>query len=448
MTFASRKLAELEVKLAGLDAEFEQWLADAEAGKRLRKHRTQLCRLTEQLRGLAARTAAELAAVAPDGDDVLRDCRRLQLRILEVHRLWDFFRTKLNLRYVEWFNPFLETVDEFAWACYKPLARGGGREAPLVYLNGEFSPFTHLRDEVFAVEDVDGALDTTDFLQIVNRLPIPLIGLPWYQVAHLPDALAIAHEVGHAAERDFTLTGTTEAHLQSVGAQLPRARRQAWFTWLPEVFADLYGVLSAGPAFVSALADLLAVSPQRVAEETAPDAPVRTHPPASLRVLVTTKALRCRGFHAEADAMSAAWDELYEIDLPFADDVDLVVETLLTGTYPQLDGKTLPDVLSFSATQHEAATVAAEWVRRHMSPPTGDVRALVAAARIAFEQDPDRYAVAEAGRPSPARLIVDRAVAAMGDETRASTAQSFVDDRAAGAALYDLMDDLQREKRP
>ena len=44
--------------------------------------------------------------------------------ILDVHRIWEFFRSKLSQRYVDWFRPFLIAADEFVWDCYTPVRRG------------------------------------------------------------------------------------------------------------------------------------------------------------------------------------------------------------------------------------------------------------------------------------------------------------------------------------
>ncbi|MET0133690.1 MAG: hypothetical protein ABW215_08860 [Kibdelosporangium sp.] len=448
MKLAERKLAELREKLAGVDADFGHWLAEGGERMPLRKHRTQMLRLTEQLRGIAGRISAELEAVAPDGDEVLRECRRLQLRILEVHRLWDFYRTKLSLRYVQWYQPFLAAADEFAWQVYAPAVGSSapgslGREPPLVYLNGEFSPFTHLRDDPFRIEDVPEALDTKEFLQIVTRLPVPVIGLPWYQLAHVPDTVMIAHEVGHAVERDFGLTGTTRQHVLPVFASMPADRRSAWEIWLPEVFADLYGVLSAGPAFVSALADLLAVDPMTVAAESAADAAVRLHPPACVRIALAVEALSHLDFPADA---AASWLEVNPAGGPFVADAGALVDGLLHGRYPQFADRLLPDVIAFTPRQHRDAGVAAKSVLRGQIPPTGDVRALVAAARLAFDRDPAGFVASRPGRRSAQELIVDRIAKSVGDKPRSAVREVgqevAADDRAAGSALYDLMTGL------
>jgi hypothetical protein len=461
MRVAERKLAELQGKLAGIAAEFDWWRADAGENRPLRKHQSQITRLTDQLGGLAGRVQDEIGQARRDGGDILAASRDLQLRILEVHRLWDFFRSKLNLRYVAWFGPYLAVADEFAWACYRPaldhdrradVPAAAVKAAPLVFLSGEFSPFTHVRQSPFEVEDVEGALDSVDFLQVLYALPVPVIGLPWYQVAHLPDVVAIAHEVGHDVARDFGLASVTETHLRAATATLPGPRRNRWFGWLPEVFADLYGVLGAGPAFASALTDLLAADPALVAAESADPSPAR-HPPAALRIELAARALEQTGFPREAAAQRDAWAEAYGPAgpaEPFLADADAVVEALLDGRYSQFGEQSLRCVIAFSVGQQEDAVAAAEAVLDGQEPASDDIRCLVAASRLAFDRDPDRYYGAAAqGAMTAQELILERAVASLDDRPRAGDGEpesASNEDRAAGAGLFDLITALARQR--
>lgn len=468
MQIAERKVVELREKVAGITAEFALWLAESGDTRPLRKHHSQIVRLTDQLGGLAGAVSAEIDAVPLDGDDILDVGRDLQMRMLEVHRVWDFYRSKLNLRYVEWFRPYLGALDEFASACYECAAQHDQRPnvpasalkaAPLVFLSGEFSPFLHARQTPFDVEEVDDAPDTVAFLQLVNALPVPVIGLPWYQLTHLPDAVLIAHEIGHDVERSFQLTSTTRDQLRGVQAQLPDGRRDGWFAWLPEIFADLYGVLAAGPAYVSALIDLLATDPTEVAAEPAA-APWLPHPPAALRVAITTAALHRVGFRTEAASLRASWAQAYpsspaDAAAPFADDVELVVATLAQGRYPQFGARALEQVVRFTAAQQTEATTACEAVRGGSVPPTADIRCLIAAARLAFDDGPDRYYVVPPRRQkSPQQLILDRALDLIDDRprslpppigTRSLPAPNA--DRAAGATLLDLVTQSARTRR-
>lgn len=457
MKIAERKLVELRDKLAGISDEFDRWLADAGERRPLRKHHSQITRLTQQLRGLVDRVGIDVENAHHDGGGVLDDSRELQMRLLEVHRIWDFYRSKLNLRYVEWFRPYLGALDEFAWAC-SALADAHGRRpggattvktAPLVFLSGEFSPFLHARQSPFDVEEVADAPDSLGFLQIISTLPVPVIGLPWYQLTHLADAVLVAHEIGHDVERDLAMTGTIGEHVRAVGHELPAQRRGGWFAWLPEVFADVYAVLAAGPAFVAALVDLLASDP---AEPVGP--PWRSHPPAPVRLAVATAVLESSGFTADAGLLRAAWAEAGPGDgpeaAPFAADVPHVVEALLTRQFPQLGDQTLPTVVTFSAAQQKAASAAAGAVIDGQLPATDDIRCLVAAARIAFDRSPAAYRRTGNGRPSPQQLILDRVAAVIDDRPRGADRPQPdpADDRRAGAALLDLIAPLDRRPAP
>jgi hypothetical protein len=467
MQIAERKVAELHQKITGITVEFERWLGDAEQRKPLRKHRSQLVRFTDQLSGLTGAVSAEVDAAGLDGDHALRAGRELQLRMLEVHRAWDFFRSKLNLRYVEWFRPYLGVLDEFASACYDCASHHDRREdvvpasvkaAPLVFPCGEFSPFLHARLTPFVVEQVDDAPDSLRFLQLIHELPVPVIGIPWYQLTHLPDAVLIAHEVGHDVQRSFQLTSTTTDHLRSVQARLPKERRSGWFAWLPEIFADLYGVLAAGPAFGSALIDLLAVDPDVVAAEPAAE-PWLPHPPAALRIAITTQALE-RRFDTEALALRDTWAQAYPASetsavAPFARDVELVVDALAAGVYRQFGERTLDEVVTFTSAEQVAATTAANVAAHGAVPPTADIRCLIAAARLAYDGDPSGFTVVPLNRAkSPQQLILDRAVSGIDDQPRslrrgdARPQPEPSDDRAAGAALLDLITRTGRPAAP
>ena len=445
---AARKVVELKEKLAGIGSEFDGWLADAEAGKPLRKHRTQLERLTDQLRGMTGDVAARIDDVSVDDDKVLTTCRRLQTQMLEVHRVWDYYRSKFSLRYVDWFSGYLAAADEFAWACYEPaqaaaseaadeLPRGG----PLVFLSGDFSPFTYARETPNEAAGVPGALDSDEFDALVAALPIPLIGVPWYQVAHLPDAVLIAHEVGHDVDRDFGLEDTIKSHAEPVLSALEPEIRFAWSNWLREVWADLYGVLAAGPAFVSAMSDLLVTNPQEVIADARAPMSFGSHPPASLRMSAMTSALAKSGFEGDGDAYLDGWNRAFAANggAAMAGAATEIVDALLTGVFPQFGDTRIDKVVRFSGEQQETAHVVRAEALADNEPQTADIRCLVAGARLAFDHDPELYGLVTEQRVGAQQRIVDRAVAAMGDKTRMRAVESEITpeaDRSAGQALF------------
>src|SRR6185312_7371364 len=87
------------------------------------------------------------------------------------------------------------------------LAKEAVKEPPLVFFNGGSSPFTMPRNYAFQAEAVAGeSIESEQVTAILRALPIPVIGVPWFQIQHLPEMLVVAHEVGHDVESDFKLT--------------------------------------------------------------------------------------------------------------------------------------------------------------------------------------------------------------------------------------------------
>jgi hypothetical protein len=444
---AERKVVELREKLAGIGAEFDEWLKDAEPNMPLRKHQSQIERLKEQLCGMADAIEGRIDGLSGSPAQVLVDCRTLQALMLEVHRLWDYFRSKLSLRYVGWFRDYLSVADEFAWECYRPAQEAAGpdsaaalRGAPLVFLSGEFSPFTDPRETEFTVEKVPGMMDSEEFRGFLRALPIPLIGVPWYQVSHLPDVVLIAHEVAHDVEADFQLTETIASHLQRALKGMGAGAADAWRLWLGEVWADLYAVLAAGPAFVAAMMDLLVADPVQIAVEASAPSRWDPHPPASLRMRLMTEALTKTGFGKEAGRLWNEWRASFPgaVAASFLAVSPCVVKELLSGCYPELCGQTLPEVLEFSKTMQRDAEAVRTAALEGIKPGAGEIRSLVAAARLAFDCDPGNYTSAEKRKKSPQGWILERALEKIDDKPRATDLEGSVspeDDRKAGAEL-------------
>jgi len=226
-TLRERKHAELAGKIAALRGEFAYWHCVGSLGKPFETHHSQIERITSRIDGLIDARLKELQAI--DNVDLLARTRLIEEKILAGHLIWEFFRGRLSQRNDGYLRPFLRACDEFAWSFYeglrkryletsmrlrKPDAALVAKEPPLVYLNGGWSPFSVSREKAFELDrpDLDGAdegspwLASLEFAEVMRNLPVPLIGLPWYQVNHLPDVFVLGHEMGHVAEWDFELT--------------------------------------------------------------------------------------------------------------------------------------------------------------------------------------------------------------------------------------------------
>ena len=396
---AARKTTGIEQKLAALDAEFQEWLELTEQDCKFEKHHTQVRALVGHLGGL--RSATGRLFERAKGKGILAEARNLEALVLGIRRIWEFFRSKLVQRHDPQMRTFLQLADELAWACYQPVLVAAGpaarREPPLVFLNGGLSPYALARDEAFFAEDVPGeALVGRTWDTVLRRLPVPVIGVPWYQTAHLPDLPVVAHETGHTVEEDFALH---EAVLRNIELKLKdtsgAARTADWQAWSHEIFADLWGCLTLGPAFVGSLMDFLAEDRQRVEGEVATD----RYPTAQLRIQLCLEALRGHlQFEGELPIVRVPWDEEFRESAmsDHAADLPAVVAAILAADY-EIGGKarrfTAIPQLRFTPQDLEYArqAVAQQQVRKTLASANTAPR-LVAAARVAFEQAPEKYA--------------------------------------------------------
>lgn len=384
-----RKRTELSIKLEALTTEMLEWLEVTETGAQLQKHHTQLRRIDAELSPVVGRLQDDI-----DVTDVARDWRRLERHVLELHRVWDFFRDKFALRLVPWLIDYLVAADEYAWAGYQPaqqaavqsgtVASEAVREPPLVCFTVVSSPFSIPRGASFA-RDVGGtALQSQLAKTLVGRLPIPVIGVPWFQLRHLPDALIVGHEVGHHVFRDFGLgvdaeQFVVEALTQGETAVVPAQAR--WRTWLEEAFADVYGALVGGSAYVLTLADFLMVEGVNALTDGRGG-----YPPSAVRVALTLATLREADYRIEELDLRCA-PLLVGLSTQARLEVEVVAHALVSQALPTL-GAPLSAVLEpidWDA-KAEAKNLLLRW-----DPGAGDIRTLLASAALAFSEDPVRY---------------------------------------------------------
>lgn len=400
---AEQKLGELRAKVGGIGQELDWWTGESVRGEYLEKFNTRIRAVRVVLDEVADPLEARVNAV--HGQRILELAPGLELSILEIHRVWEFFRAKLALRYVPWLAPYLLAADELAWRCYQPAIDhmdGVGREPPLVFLNGASSPFTMPRGTAYRAEEVPGEAISSEMLeQLLESLPIPVIGVPWFALQHLPDALVIAHEVGHDVEHDTGLADELDHAIRSA-VEDPR-RVQAWLSWRSEMFADAFGVLSTGPAFAGALMDFIARGPRFIATERRGEQGWGRYPTASLRVTLVLDFLRECEFTGDAEELERRWAGTYDqgAGADFADDVPAIAHALIATRYRGLGGRSLKDIQPFDQAMHELADKTARDALARRSLQAADARALIAAARLAYDRDGPGYV----GSDVPARIL-------------------------------------------
>ena len=454
ISLAQRKRIELKQKLTGLQSEFKIWRDQSKAYAPLEKHQSQIHRVTLQLESLNSQIESQLDQLADDGAGVLSKARELERAMLESHRVWEFFRSKLSLRSIDWFKTYLVAADELAWECYSAaqkkldpnyLSPDKVKEPPLVFFNGGSSPFTMPRDFAFQAEAVAGeAIRTEQFVEVLKALPIPVIGVPWFQIQHLPEIIVVAHEVGHDVESDFKLQNDSITALDQAleTAKIDDTRRQAWRAWRSEIFADIYGVLSCGPAFVQTLIDFLATDPDKVmtAVRTAPK--WGRYPTDYLRVLLNIEALDNEIFAKERTALHDQWTAVYpkHAMTDYEKDLKIVVKAIIDGPYAAFGGASLRSVISFTTDDQYRVNDDVKRLAGGGGPLADKVRVLFAAASTAFSQKPKEYTLEMHG------LIINhvsniRKAGVRGSHTNVGSTLGSLDqaDEAAGAELLRLL---------
>ncbi|GIF43529.1 hypothetical protein [Actinoplanes xinjiangensis] len=449
-TAGDRKRAELAAKTAALRDEFAHWRAESAAGKPLEKHHTQIHRITARLGVLL-----ELLTAEPAAGDLLDHWQSIETSLLDVHHLWDFFRTKFASRYPPWLRDILIVGDELVWSCYEPAQRAAVqanqiepeavREPPLTFFSTDAGPVALARHAVYRVRGRGSELHTQEFAGELQALPVPVTAVPWHQAGHLPDVLMLAHESGHHVQDDFRLTAVLTAAVAAglSAAGTPQWRQDFWVARFDEIFADVYGVLAVGAAYVAALIDFLAAPAATIAMLAAD----RRYPPPHLRVQIALAALRatCPADPRGPALTGAWWDAHPEHDYQEYDaDVTPLVDAILAEPLPVFGSVPLPGVLSFGQWWREAEVDNARMIARR-KPDSGNPRALLAAAALAFHDDPATYGDVGVAALARARVL---AVQAQGTRFRSQARvqpQLAAADRAAAEALHRRLSERRRQ---
>ncbi len=397
MTWAERKREELLAKLSAIEWELAFWQAQAKDRGPLEKHQSQIDRLVNQLQPVAAQVSSKISTA-----DLRGDWPALEIQVLDLHKIWQFFREKLALRFVEHFHDYLLAADEFAWACYRPaqealvaagtLSRSEVKEPPLVCFSSVASPFSIPRGVSYLGELQGGSPRDRTARAIVESLPIPVVAVPWYQIQHLPDALVLGHEVGHVVERDGRIEGPVRQLIADAarGTDDRYGTLDDWQRWSSEAFADIYGALCGGPAFAGALSDFLLVPAGR------PASGAGDYPPANVRLALVMAALRA----AEADvpdgpadsrevlqALEDRWTQ-EGVEVHQAKEAQAVATAVVDSRYRQFNDLRLADVVAFN---RKRMRTTARALLDGDPIGTRDVRILMAAAAWAYAEKPQKY---------------------------------------------------------
>jgi hypothetical protein len=362
-------------KLAALTGEVEAWTKETETAPNFNRHNSQVKAFAEMLKIIRCGIEPSVKQPLKDGSDASDRTRVL----LGLFRIWEFLRSKLAQRRETRFQTFLRIADEYAWLCYRPIYDYGLKEPPLVFLNGGYSPFTLVRRSRFQAESVPQELIRGRALQdAMESLPFPVIGVPWYQYDSYADLTVIGHEVGHSVEADLGLTKAIKLVIAGTVKDNDRCKR--WTAWSPEAFADLYGVMAGGSAFVSALAHFLAHE----------DASVETpgYPPVPIRVRFNIAVLEALGGPDQVSTdLRARWENVFQLlpdQLAYFEDLMPLATGLLDGI--KNGEKKLRDWLPFRAEHMRAQVLAADALASNNVRKEEPFCALAMAYRLGYDK--------------------------------------------------------------
>jgi hypothetical protein len=409
-----RRLLALDHKLALLERETRAWQAES-AGptSRFALHASQIGAVCQDLETMRYRIGQDIEQqrAAPTHDALLRQERR----ILAALQIWDSYRAKWAFRVEPRLAETLNLIDDLAWQAYRPalqrvlasgqLAPEQARLPPLVYPSPRWSPFARPREQGYELDEASGSWsEVDDFDAVLRCMPVPMIGIPWTQAAHLAEAVFVGHEVGHLVEEDLALSEPLRQALLTALSPADAGRVEAWSeAWRSEVFADLWGLLCCGPAYAWMLADLLGDGAAAL-DAAQPDARGRfgAYPPRALRLHLLGEGLRqlspgTAGFFADdavaIDALAAALPH----PMPEHEaDVVAVVSALLDtplAAFAAGAGKAaqpLRGLFGFSATMQQQAQADAKRALARQTLAGSDLRVLFAALALAFRQAPDK----------------------------------------------------------
>jgi hypothetical protein len=450
MNLSERRAMTLRHERDALLDEFRDWRGVSNARRAsLAKHHSQIRRVT----GVLERFLVD----APVGRDAFEDTDRLLACLLFAQRTWAYFRGKFAQHTASVLQDTLKCTDEFAWECYAParqralqagLIRAGQlKEPPLTFFSSAAAPFIQRRETVFEAEGITSA-EAAEFDLELKLLPIPVIGVPWHHVKHLPSAVVVAHEVGHAVEADFNAAEVIDRRLADL-AEVDARRRPAWQAWREELFADVYATLCAGPAYVIALTDYLVGPAADVVNEWVNSADwttnltgSRPYPTRSLRLEFNLAVLE--QLDLPDVGVRQAWASAYPPSTwgqfaAFRADVGDVASVFLETPLPALGGTRIRNVICTTPADWQEITRKARRLiatgpgvpprKRGEEDDTPLFREWLAAATWAYGSDPEAYAESRG-----ARLLAGALIEAIPGDTRAAAGRTREEQKALRAA--------------
>ena len=423
----------LRARLENLDGDFDSWLSRSEVSTQLEQHHTQVRRVTRILNGMIKFTFA----ASPLRDDAaspeLEQVPDLRRSVGSMHVIWDFFRDKFAQRDVENVATHLFVADDFAWELYKPFldaAQTAGKlngknvsEPPLVFYSPFRSPYAQARTKQFQPLGID-AKDFKQFQDILVAIPIPVVGVPWASANRLPDLVVVGHETGHIVAEDLGLAKAAKQALTEI--EYPNddgSRKKCWISWSDEIFADIFGVLATGKAFVAGLAGELADDRSTIRFAEIEKSRPGEYPSPSLRIEICEAVLEKLGVTPN-DNWFKAYGTLVGDSDKFVNDVELVVGAMFDRKWSQLGMRRLVDLLPWNLTREQhVEQIATNAIGLSAPPGPFSVRNWIAGAMLASRTNPVEYLENGLDVTLAKQIVAQRKVGVRSNHTESIRAQ-------------------------
>lgn len=190
-----------------------------------------------------------------------------------------------------------------------------------------------------------------------TAIPFPLVFIPHYPDTSVGSLCVIQHEVGHNLDEDFGISESIEPLLENRLSESNNQDVDTWLAWLPELAADVFGLILAGTALAVELADWARVLGDDNALASS------THPYPSVRVRFAEEVMTLLGIEL-SDAVASL------LDIPTAERTDEttrllkqtpeVATAMMCSPIPHLGHMEFRDLASGAADDHRDVLNAAQ----------------------------------------------------------------------------------------
>lgn len=353
--------------------------------------------------------------------EVYAQCRRTDDGVAFVGRIWEWFRAKFDQRDDPVIRRLLAAADEVVWSCYAEVfdnaAAVSGREVPrglvpLPYIEFRFAPTATPRRLV--PPDLRPRSGDEIMRVFLERLPLPLVGLPlaWLEAPWW--LLLLGHEVGHQIQfelmPEFSLVtefGELVSRAAAAGGELDASR---WRAWSQEIFADLCLLCTGGPW------GIWSVAGQDLADERTMLADRGPFPPPVVRLALLAAAAATLGVDGHAGMRGIDLNGLVaDAEGTVKSDLALAPQIAIAALGHRLGGLgSFAELFAFDPDDFRPGGSVARWARALRTPGSSVHESPVRSGRLiacgAVAAWSEVAVIADAAERKKARKMLQKAV--------------------------------------